>query len=44
MRYKTSNSGDELPEKTSSRSLEEVMTPSVLAMNLKPNPAPAADK
>ncbi|ESQ27632.1 hypothetical protein EUTSA_v10019843mg, partial [Eutrema salsugineum] len=39
-----SNSGDELLEKASSRSLEEVMTPSVLAMNLKLNPSPAPNK
>ncbi|XP_010416379.1 PREDICTED: DNA ligase 1-like [Camelina sativa] len=34
------NPGDELLEKTSSRPLEEVMTPSVVAMNLKLNPSP----
>ncbi|KAL1216676.1 hypothetical protein V5N11_025179 [Cardamine amara subsp. amara] len=39
----TTNSGDELLEKTSSRSLEEVMTPSIVAMNLKLNPPPAPD-
>ncbi|CAA7042674.1 unnamed protein product [Microthlaspi erraticum] len=43
MRCKTTNSGDELPEKTSSRSTEEVMTPSVLAKNLKLNLTPAPD-
>ncbi|XP_010428516.1 PREDICTED: DNA ligase 1 isoform X2 [Camelina sativa] len=36
----TIDSGDELLEKTSSRPLEEVMTPSVVAMNLKLNPSP----
>ncbi|XP_010471618.1 PREDICTED: DNA ligase 1-like [Camelina sativa] len=36
----TINSGDELLEKTSSRPLEEVTTPSVVAMNLKLNPSP----
>uniref|UniRef100_A0A1J3J7Q7 DNA ligase 1 n=3 Tax=Noccaea caerulescens TaxID=107243 RepID=A0A1J3J7Q7_NOCCA len=43
MRYEKTKYGDELPEKTSSKSLEEVMTPSVIAMNLKLNPAPAPD-
>jgi len=40
----TINSGDELLEKMSSRSLEEVMTPSVVAMNLKLNLSPVPDK
>ncbi|KAG7590187.1 hypothetical protein ISN44_As07g023750 [Arabidopsis suecica] len=44
LRPRTINSGDELLEKTSSRSLEEVMTPSVVAMNLKLNLSPVPDK
>ncbi|KAG7587102.1 hypothetical protein ISN45_Aa02g023340 [Arabidopsis thaliana x Arabidopsis arenosa] len=44
LRPQTINSGDELLEKTSSRSLEEVMTPSVVAMNLKLNLSPVPDK
>ncbi|CAH2067356.1 unnamed protein product [Thlaspi arvense] len=44
LRSETTNSGDELLEKTSSGSLKEVMTPSVLATNLKLNPSPAPNK
>ncbi|XP_020890190.1 protein starmaker isoform X1 [Arabidopsis lyrata subsp. lyrata] len=44
LRPQTINSGDELLEKTSSRSLEEAMTPSVVAMNLKLNLSPVPDK
>ncbi|CAN7130339.1 unnamed protein product [Brassica rapa subsp. narinosa] len=40
----TTNSGEEHLEKTSPRSVDEVMTPpSVLATNLKRNPSPAPD-
>ncbi|CAN8234696.1 unnamed protein product [Cochlearia groenlandica] len=40
----TTNSGDELLEKVPSRSTEEVMTPSILAMKLKRNPSRAPEK
>ncbi|KAM4121936.1 hypothetical protein ACB094_01G044400 [Castanea mollissima] len=39
----TSDSMDELPSKTPSSPLEEVMAPSILAMNLKLDSAPADD-
>ncbi|XP_023643392.1 protein starmaker isoform X1 [Capsella rubella] len=44
LRPQMNNSGDELLEKMSSRPLEEVMTPSVVAMNLKLNLSPLPEK
>ncbi|KAF8111453.1 hypothetical protein N665_0076s0422 [Sinapis alba] len=43
LRSQMTSSGEELLKKTSTRSVEEVMTPSVLAKNLKRNPSPAPD-
>ncbi|KAL0701782.1 hypothetical protein Bca4012_057904 [Brassica carinata] len=43
LRSQTTSTGEELLKKTSTRSVEEVITPSVLAKNLKRNPSPAPD-